>query len=160
MAKFRKKPVVIEARQWLGGDHAWLTDFCGFHWTRADVHDMAFDDPEQVIVYNTAERQWLQVPVGHWIIRGIQGELYPCKPDIFAATYEPGLETDAGITTEPEALVERVAKAMYEATDPTRFHLVPWEKYHGRGREYWLAMARVAVREIAVGADAGGREGK
>lgn len=37
---------------------------------------------------NTAERQWLNVPTGHWVIRGINGELYPCAPDIFEATYE------------------------------------------------------------------------
>ena len=87
--RYRKKPVVVEARQWIGGDYGWLSDFCGNNWARADTHDMSYDDPEQVIVYNTAERQWLHLPVGHWLIRGVQGELYPCKPDIFAATYEP-----------------------------------------------------------------------
>lgn len=88
MTQFRKKPVVIEAQQWNGGAYDWLSDFCGRNWSRADAQDMDYDDPEQVVVWNTAEKQWLQVPVGHWIIRGVQGELYPCKPDIFAATYE------------------------------------------------------------------------
>ena len=88
--KYRKKSVVIEAFQWTGGSYECLTDFCGApNWSRADVHDMAFDDPEQVIVYNKAEHQWLYVPVGHWIVRGVQGELYPCKPDIFTDTHEP-----------------------------------------------------------------------
>jgi hypothetical protein len=86
---FRKKPVVIEACQWAGGDYEWLTIFCGQNWSRADVHDMAYDDPEQVIVFNSQEQQWLHVPVGHWLIRGIKGELYPCSPDVFKATYEP-----------------------------------------------------------------------
>lgn len=85
---WRKKPVVVQAKQWTGGDYEWLNDFCGHNWTRADAVDMGYDDPEQVVVWNTAERQYLHVPVGHWIIRGIHGELYPCKPDIFAATYE------------------------------------------------------------------------
>lgn len=89
MAKFRKKPVVINAIQWKGGDTKELSDFCGRDWTRADVVDMAFDDPEQVVIWNKAERQYLNVPVGHWLIRGVQGEYYPCKPDIFEETYEP-----------------------------------------------------------------------
>ena len=86
--RFRKKPIVIAAYQWLGGDYTELTEFCGQNWARADIHDMSFDDPEQVIVYNTQERQWLHVPVRHWVIRGVKGELYPCAPDVFEATYE------------------------------------------------------------------------
>ena len=86
--KYRKKPVVVEARQWTGGEYAWLNDFCGRNWARADAVDMAYDDAEQVVVFNTAEQQWLHLPVGHWLIRSVQGELYPCKPDIFSLTYE------------------------------------------------------------------------
>lgn len=90
MPKFRKKPVVIDAIKWEGGDFDCLTDFLGHNWGRADAKDMpTFEKVENVVIYNTAERQWLNVPVGHWIIRGIEGEFYPCKPDIFEATYEP-----------------------------------------------------------------------
>lgn len=70
--KFRKKPVVIEAKQWFKeGDHpkVWL-----------DVAGKAF--------VNTLEGVHIVTP-GDWIITGIKGEHYPCKPDIFAATYEP-----------------------------------------------------------------------
>lgn len=88
MAKYRKKPVVIDAIQWAGGDYECLNNFCGHEWSRADVQEMAFDDPEQVVVYNKEERQWLHVPVGHWIIRGLKGEYYPCSPDVFEQTYE------------------------------------------------------------------------
>lgn len=88
MLHFRKKPVVVEARQWTGGDYTWLSDFCGHNWARADAHDMGYDDPEQVIIYNTASRQWLHLPIGHWLVRGVQGELYPVKDDIFHQTYE------------------------------------------------------------------------
>jgi hypothetical protein len=86
--KYRKKPVVIDAIQWKGGDYKCLENFIGHECTRADVHEMSFDDPEQVIVYNKEERQWLQAPVWHWIIRGIKGEYYPCSPDVFEQTYE------------------------------------------------------------------------
>ena len=87
--RFRRKAVVIDAIKWNGGDYKCLDDFCGRNWTRADAVDMDYDDPEQVVVWNTASSQYLHVPVGQWIIRGVQGELYPCKADIFAATYEP-----------------------------------------------------------------------
>lgn len=91
MPLFRKKPVVIEAMQWIGGPHEPLDVFCGRNWTRADAVDADGppDDPEHVVVWNALERQWLNVPVNHWIIRGVRGELYPCDPNVFTATYEP-----------------------------------------------------------------------
>lgn len=92
MPKFRKRPVVIEATRWEGGALSVLDKFCGLNWSRADVRDVHWtpeDDKEQVVVWNAADSQWLCVPVGFWIIRGVKGELYPCEPDIFAATYEP-----------------------------------------------------------------------
>lgn len=75
MKKYRKKPVVIEAEQWF-----------------------KFDDvPEahiQPLIVN-ANKGWIdtlegghEVTPGDWIIKGIKGEFYPCKPDIFEATYE------------------------------------------------------------------------
>lgn len=89
MSQYRKKPVVVEARRWIGGDYEWLNEFCGRNWTRGDAVECSYEDEEQVVVWNTAEQQWLHVPVGHWIVRGVAGEFYPCKPDIFDATHEP-----------------------------------------------------------------------
>ena len=93
MAKYRKKPVVIEAVQWFGhGDHAhvkpWDTDGptiptcekCGRH---MDAHGCV----------DTLEGVGIVCP-RDWIIEGIQGELYPCKPDIFEATYELVVDLD------------------------------------------------------------------
>lgn len=91
MPTFRKKPVEIEAVRWEGGDTAWLDGFCGRNWSRADAQDMDPFDDEQVVVWNTKERQWFQVPIGHWLIRGIDGELYSCDPDVFERTYQPVL---------------------------------------------------------------------
>lgn len=90
--KYRKKPVVIDAIQWMGGEYSCLEDFCGLNWGRADAKDVTWtgeDDGEFVVLWNTAEKQWLMCPKGHWIIRGIHGELYPCDPAIFDKTYEP-----------------------------------------------------------------------
>jgi hypothetical protein len=121
MAKFRKKPVVIEAIRWRG------------YSSRLGITDEAPDQPSQITEDNMDGIKWGPLPAwlpaithvvsdgqppthpnpmpgeiwrnnedlwigtlegtmicspGDWIIRGIKGELYPCKPDIFTATYE------------------------------------------------------------------------
>lgn len=89
--KFRKKPVVIEAILWGGGGTDHVDDFCGQPmWGRADVHEVPWDHPdkEQLVIYNHLEKAWIPCPIGHWIIRGVRGELYPCEPRAFEATYE------------------------------------------------------------------------
>ena len=91
MPKFRKKPIVVEAIQWVGGDYEYLNKFCGRNWGRADASDVdwtANDDEEQVVLWNTAESRWLLCPVGWFVIRGIKGELYSVKEEIFQMTYE------------------------------------------------------------------------
>ncbi|MFP4004583.1 MAG: hypothetical protein ACLFV8_12465 [Alphaproteobacteria bacterium] len=83
--KFRKKPVVIEAFQFVGQSNL-----------SADVPDWFVDavhagdvlaEPDHIVI-KTLEGEHLARP-GDWIIRGVKGELYPCKPDIFDRTYEP-----------------------------------------------------------------------
>ncbi|HEY3658291.1 MAG TPA: hypothetical protein VGL34_25250 [Steroidobacteraceae bacterium] len=87
--RYRKKPVEIDAIRWEGGDYKCLEQFCGFNWGRADAKDVEGPrDKEGVVVWNIKEDQWLNLPVGHWLIRGIAGELYPCAPDVFDASYE------------------------------------------------------------------------
>ncbi len=86
MTMFRKKPVVIEARQWDGSaDQASL--LCGWinGWDRTARYFNDSGDCSLVIV--TLEGDHYASP-GDWIIKGVAGEFYPCKPDIFAATYE------------------------------------------------------------------------
>lgn len=81
--KFRKKPVVIEATQWDGAPKSLgaiaLMSSAG---TRP-VHQVG--DELQIATLEGV----MTASLGDWIIRGVSGELYPCKPDIFAATYEP-----------------------------------------------------------------------
>jgi hypothetical protein len=89
--QFRKKPVVIEAVQ-----ISKRMDLTSPEWWAAAVQSNA------VIVHGmgkfTRDQPWVEIQTlegtmrgdaGDWIIRGVQGELYPCKPDIFDATYEP-----------------------------------------------------------------------
>ena len=87
MAKYRKKPVVIEA----------------FQYPRLDSHEDGFDaflewtDEVGFTEYVTEKNGtlsiktlegWMTAQPGDWIIKGVKGEFYPCKPDIFAATYQ------------------------------------------------------------------------
>ena len=85
MAKYRKKPIVIEAVQytpescvaicaWIGVAHeiGFDRDICG-------VDVLSIPTPEGV----------MEASPGDYIVRGVKGEFYPVKPDIFAATYEP-----------------------------------------------------------------------
>lgn len=86
--KFRKKPVVIEAFQ-LGTDPppTWFEDAIKVGTVTCHA---TFEQPNLLsyVIIRTLEGDH-RGQVGDWIIQGIKGELYPCKPDIFAATYEP-----------------------------------------------------------------------
>src|SRR4051812_39705453 len=87
--KFRKKPVVIEARQ-LGIDYD--EDCAVMRWCGGTA--IMEGDNGALFTVPTLEGP-LTARTGDWIIRGIQGEFYPCKPDIFAATYESATSADA-----------------------------------------------------------------
>lgn len=83
--KYRKKPVVIEARQIDTMDY---DDMCAIvAWCGGRAIDWSDEDDFQVMAIDTPEGTMTAGP-GDWIIRGVAGEFYPCKPDIFAATYE------------------------------------------------------------------------
>lgn len=80
MPRFRKKPVEIEARQ-LGVDYdtdCEIVGWCG---------GTATGDHGYLLGIDTLEGTMYAGP-GDWIIQGVQGEFYPCKPDIFELTYE------------------------------------------------------------------------
>ena len=77
MAKYRKKPVVIEAIQWDGVNIQEIMDFVN---TALKVH-------EGYLLIPTLEGI-MQASEGDYIIKGVKGEFYPCKPDIFEKTYE------------------------------------------------------------------------
>lgn len=83
MARFRKKPVEIEARQ-LKGDEDGTWGLAVAEWCGGSVGG-SFDKP--YVLISTLEGT-MRAETGDWIIKGVQGEFYPCKPDIFDATYE------------------------------------------------------------------------
>ena len=93
MPMFRKKPVVIEAVQWTGKNLREIITFTdGPPETRSHHAGMKWEEYENLVARDglkifTMEGTMI-ASVGDWIIRGVKNEFYPCKPDIFAATYE------------------------------------------------------------------------
>ena len=79
MTKYRKKPVVIEAIQYIGDNYIEIRDFTNGEARTNTCYDY--------LTIPTLEGNH-KASVGDWVIKGIQGEFYPVKPDIFEETYE------------------------------------------------------------------------
>jgi hypothetical protein len=79
MAKYRKKPVVIEAIKWDGNNYLQMDDFIGSN------NNLYTKNKKLNII--TLEGT-MTANIGDYIIKGVEGEFYPCKPDIFHKTYE------------------------------------------------------------------------
>lgn len=88
MARYRKKPIVVEAVQWReDGDHLKVIPYRN----RAGITNNRCKHCEKPLFFHG----WIQtlegghiVCSGDYIIKGVKGEFYPCKPDIFEQTYE------------------------------------------------------------------------
>lgn len=102
MSMYRKKPVVIEAKQLVGDSpemmevYWWIEKNTEGSFEPMDVIEgrepypasgVSIDPRDGRLIISTLEGLHWADP-GDWIIRGVQGEFYPCKPDIFDATYE------------------------------------------------------------------------
>jgi hypothetical protein len=94
--KFRKKPVVIEAVRW-DGEHKTLKapELEGLRWKGVESSDHS-------LIIETLEGDH-KAMVGDYIIKGVKGEFYPCKPDIFAATYESAEPTGVSLIADERA---------------------------------------------------------
>lgn len=75
--KYRKKPVIIEAIQWTGKNLSEIDIFMGG----------TVGNKETILVINTLEGD-MEASIGDYIIKGVNGEFYPCKSNIFDKTYE------------------------------------------------------------------------
>ena len=78
--KYRKKPVVIEAVKWTGDNYKEICEFVGKELNSSIIDNTA-------LIIETLEGNHI-ASKEDFIIKGIQGEFYPCKPDIFLETYE------------------------------------------------------------------------
>jgi len=81
--KFKKKPIIIDAIQWNGSNMAEILTL-----SSSEGKEFEHDIFSGLLTIETLEGDMV-AQEGDWIIRGIKGELYPCKPDIFEATYDP-----------------------------------------------------------------------
>lgn len=88
--KFRKKPVVVEAMEYIGYMFGALPIL---HWLTKHGAEFDFGSNGDAITIHTLEGDVFARP-GDWVIRGIAGEFYPCKPEIFAETYEPAEDSE------------------------------------------------------------------
>nr|WP_321303380.1 hypothetical protein [uncultured Trichococcus sp.] len=81
--KFRKKPVIINAIKWTGGNAREIAAFCE---GEAEFPNYGLREP-LILEIKTLEGI-MSAQIGDWIIEGVNGEFYPCKPDIFEKIYE------------------------------------------------------------------------
>lgn len=88
--KYRKKPVVVKAIQWTGDNWPPVWDFINDRKGNMEKFGQELDKKIKI----TTLEGVMTADVNDWIIRGIKGELYPCKPDIFEQTYESVDEDD------------------------------------------------------------------
>lgn len=80
--KYRKKPVIIEAEQFTIKNKD-----CAFNFITCNKNPSCDQFGQPTIEIQTLEGI-MTASIGDWIIKGVSGEFYPCKPDIFEATYE------------------------------------------------------------------------
>ncbi len=130
--KFRKKPVVIEAQQFLASQP--LPFF---------LHGaVCFDNGRWYV--ETLEGP-LTVSEGDWIIRGVKGEFYPCKPDIFAATYEPAIGPQE---TRIKKLAEDIDFAI-DITEPVEVRVRRFRQLIETACDIWPEPSELAEPDVA-----------
>lgn len=93
---YRKIPVKIRAVQWKGDNIDELSQFCPSVREAHTVNNMLMLDTLEGVMY---------VQVNDYVIQGVHGEFYPCKPDIFRCTYERLNEFDQVIDFEEDVLI-------------------------------------------------------
>ena len=81
---YRKKPVIIEAMRFTGPNYRDIREF-----TKGQANAIFLGGSVPAGLEIATLEGYMIADPGDWIIKGVKGEFYPCKPDIFAATYEP-----------------------------------------------------------------------
>ena len=112
--KFRKKPVEIEAIQWVEDEPMrTLIDFTNGLIQLNDVD-------REFAVYDRLHDTWVKFGYGDWIIKGVQGEFYPCREDIFQATYEPAESRAVLLCTNSELDPQVIGRTVAQSLRRTR----------------------------------------
>lgn len=159
LAKYRKNPVEVEAVQFTGGPDTaapiikWILNGGG----RASYETVDMDTIHGMIGIQTLEGRMHATP-GDYIIRGVRGEFYPCKPDIFEETYvQSNVAPSVALNDENRGMVREA----YDAGDgvslvlePTEDH--PWFTGLYEGCEVMLGLEHEGVLYSIVYASGGG----
>lgn len=90
MAMYRKKPITVEAMQFTGDNGLAVQDWAGYL-SDPQTPGYSFSVVRYALtrqVYDKLHDTWVTFAEGDWIIRGLKGEHYPCRPDVFEETYE------------------------------------------------------------------------
>jgi|GEM_PF-1058773 len=148
MRKYRKKPVVVEAVQWTGDNFDELADLVDGLEGRA-----IYDESDMSLKIKTLEGTMTALP-GDYIIKGIHGEIYPCKPDIFEKTYDLITSEIAGKANDySEKLTELEQSLLFEK----RLHqfyreqrLIAWEKAAEFKKALDLALPYVDCSDLSI----------
>lgn len=160
MNRYRKKPVEIDAVHFDGGHQSVLAvmEFVDVGRATTEIRIHADEDPARSHVTIPTLEGDMRASAGDWIVRGVKGELYPVKPDIFAATYELAAAPD------PLTVLQRIEEEpRYELapgcphcpdghTPPD--HGQPWGAYvgperDGDGQPTTIHVARTAGAHVA-----------
>lgn len=84
--KYRRTPTTCEATRWTGGNYDEIRDWA---WDgKRSLVALMDDDPPTLMVYITVEDQWVRVPPGAWLVRGLAGEFYPIADEVFRRSWE------------------------------------------------------------------------
>lgn len=158
MPKYRKNPVVIEAEQFLPEEGKWpggVEDYGKTHpYDRRDCSNCKTSFRENHGYVHTLEDGHIACP-GDWIITGIKGEKYPCKPDIFEKTYAPADEAEGALFDE-DVLGRLVRDTWVEwaqqQPNPKPSWLLPWSELDEGQKEVDRRIGRaVTDRAVLVG---------
>lgn len=113
--KATKKPVTVDCVKWDGTNNAEITDFCGKDNCSFELDTHAYDagvaPPRWNLTIHTLEGDHFALE-GDYIIKGVKGEFYPCKPDIFEQTYNIHRPDGKKSTNPAMDMIESLLKIM------------------------------------------------
>lgn len=138
MSLYRKKPVTVEARQLVDDLHN-HADIAA--WIESAGGQALIPFAEPCLYIETLEGR-MRADIGDWIIKGVKGEFYPCKPDIFEATYE---------SADAPAASPELATAVAAASD-TRTYGEIFQRAHGG--DSWANLGPAGQACVQAGAEA------
>lgn len=87
MGEYRKRPVIVEAYRWDGTAEG-AAEICEWMTRHGQEHHYAHSRAFASVISIATLEGMTYASAGDWVIRGVRGEFYPCKPDIFDATHE------------------------------------------------------------------------